>query len=314
MRGAREELQNPKRPLRSGSVSDGPLYIGKVEVLSASPTKRALVCALLLVCTAALDFASGTEVSFSIFYLVPVSFASAVISYQAGVLFAVLSAGAWGFIDVTSESYSAAWIPYWNTVVRLIFFQLVNELIKRLHQGYARQHNLAREDTLTGIANKRVFEEYCQRALGLSHRYGQPFTVAYIDLDRFKQVNDTFGHSEGDELLRRVAFIMSSGVRPTDVVARLGGDEFGILMSGTDFAQAHTLLQRIASLITEEIEPRWGVGVTVGAVTFTEAPADVGQVLSEADALMYQGKRDGRGCVRQSLWPDDNRRAGPSRI
>ncbi|MCG2806865.1 MAG: GGDEF domain-containing protein [Coriobacteriia bacterium] len=274
------------------------------RLMSSSLTVRTLFCAALLVLVAALDTSTGSEISFSIFYLVPVSFAGAYISRRAGVILAVASAAVWGYLEFTTgRGYSAAWIPYWNTAVRLGFFLLVNELIERLRRAHATQRALAREDSLTGIANARVFEEYAQRTLLASRRNGRPFTLAYVDLDRFKHVNDEFGHSEGDKLLRVVATLIADGVRSTDVVARLGGDEFGILMPDTEAEPARMTLDRIAVALHDAVGTRWAVGATVGAVTFTRSPKDVDSAVHQADELMYRGKAQGRGRIIHETWP-----------
>lgn len=123
---------------------------------------------------------------------------------------------------------------------------------------------------MTGIANARVFEEHATLAIALSRRSERPFTVAYIDLDGFKQVNDNFGHSEGDRLLRTIATLIRLSARSTDVVARLGGDEFGILMPDSTVASARASLERITGAIAEGVDDHWGVGATVGAMTFTQ--------------------------------------------
>jgi diguanylate cyclase (GGDEF)-like protein len=267
---------------------------------------RWLLGAALLACVAVLDASTGNEISFSIFYLLPVSFAGALISRRAGVVFAVVSAVLWGYIDVAiGRAFSAAWIPYWNSAVRLAFFVLVNELIQRLIQAHVRQRALAREDPITGIANARVFAEHAQWAIALSRRSGRPFTLAYIDLDHFKQVNDKFGHSEGDRLLRKIASLIEHGARASDFVARLGGDEFGVLMPDTDAEQARVLLERIAASVSGRAGAHWGVGATFGAVTFTEPPESVDRAVQEADALMYRGKADGRNRILQAAWPRD---------
>lgn len=285
------------------------------NVLHAPLTIRLALAVALLLWMAVLDMASGSEVSFSIFYLVPVTFAGAFISRGAGFAFALASAVTWGYIEfATGPGYSAAWIPYWNSGVRLAFFVLVNELIHQLRLAYAAQRTMAREDSLTGIANGRVFKEYAHQTIALSRRSGRAFTVAYIDLDRFKQVNDRFGHSEGDNLLCTVATLISDSLRPSDVVARLGGDEFGILMPDTEREPARASLERISHCIHEAVGERWDVGATVGAVTFTEPPEDVDHLVHEADALMYRGKRDGGGCIIQGSWPGPIEKRPTSRI
>jgi diguanylate cyclase (GGDEF)-like protein len=274
------------------------------KVLATSVAFRWLLGGALLACVAALNFATGTEISFSIFYLVPVSFAGAFISRTAGLVLAVASAATWGALEIAfGPGYSAAWIPYWNSVVRLGFFVLVNELIQHLRHAHERQRALAREDSITGIANARAFDEHAHRTIAVSRRSGRPFTIAYVDLDGFKQVNDKYGHSEGDKLLQVIAELLEHGARASDVVARLGGDEFGILMPDTDAKQARASLQRIARTVADGVGDRWPVGATVGAVTFTEPPESVDQAVHEADALMYRGKLDRRGGVLQATWP-----------
>jgi diguanylate cyclase (GGDEF)-like protein len=271
------------------------------RIISLPSTVRWLIAALLLGLVVAIDLTTGREVSFSIFYLVPVSFAGAFVSRGAGAFFAVLSAVAWGYLELTTgPAYSANWIPYWNTAVRLAFFILVNELIHQLRKAHLHQQALASQDSLTGIANSRVFREYTQRAIFVSQRSGRPFTVAILDLDEFKQVNDSFGHAESDTVIRTTASLMEKALRPTDLVARLGGDEFGILMADTDDEQASVVLERVARNIREGVSERWGVDVTVGAVTFSDPPADVDQILREADVLMYRGKAGGRGRILQA--------------
>lgn len=289
-----------------GEVAGGVSRTLLGRILSTPVAVRWLLGAALLACVAALDASTGNEVSFSIFYLLPVSFAGALISRRAGFIFAVLSAVLWGYIDVAiGRAFSAAWIPYWNSAVRLAFFVLVNELIQRLLQAHARQRALAREDPITGIANARIFGEHAQWAIALSRRSGRPLTLAYIDLDHFKQVNDKFGHSEGDRLLRTIAKIMEKGARSSDFVARLGGDEFGILMPDTDAGQARALLERIAASVADRAGAHWGVGATFGAITFTEPPESVDRAVQEADALMYRGKAKGRNQILQASWPRD---------
>lgn len=276
---------------------------------SAPLRPKILLSLLLLGIVALLDTVTGNELSFSIFYLAPVSYAGASISRRAGLVVAILSSATWGYLEVTTGSFSVAWIPYWNAGVRLGFFVLVNELIEGLRRSHATQRALARQDSLTGIANARVFHEHSERAIATSRRTRRPLTVAYVDLDRFKQVNDALGHSEGDRLLRTVAGVLSDHVRSTDVVARLGGDEFGVLMPDTDSASARTSLERIADALAREVGTQWPVGATIGAVTFVEPPPSVDVALHEADALMYRGKAEGRGRIVQAPWPGPTDRA-----
>ena len=280
-------------------------FLGLAERMSEVPAALRLVIAIGLVAVVGvLDIATGAEVSFSIFYLVPVAFAGSLLSRRAGALVAVLSAAVWGYLEIrTGRPYSAAWIPIWNSVVRLGFFLLVNELITAARDAHLRERALSRTDAVTGIANARVFEEHVSRVIAEGRRYARPFTITYIDLDRFKRVNDELGHSEGDRVLRSVAGLIAAGSRTTDTVARLGGDEFGILMPETGVEQARLVLDRIAAAVAAGASRQRAVGATFGAVTFTTPPDDVDAAVHEADTLMYRGKSEGRGRTLQAVWP-----------
>jgi diguanylate cyclase (GGDEF)-like protein len=266
---------------------------------------RVGLCLLLLGSVALLDYFTGEELSFSVFYLFPVLFAGAFISRNAGRLAAVAGAAIWGYLEVTGRMYSAEWIPAWNTIVRLLFFLSINELVAVVRRAHERVRALSRRDSLTGIANARVFRERVQQEVYRSRRDGQPFTIAYVDLDRFKQVNDTYGHLEGDKLLRAVAETIKRELRVVDIVARLGGDEFGLLLSAAGTEEAYTALSRVAASLGREMGEHWDVGATFGAVTFVEPPTDANFAIRLADDLMYRGKSQGRGSVLQMTWPTD---------
>ena len=111
---------------------------------------------------------------------------------------------------------------------------------------------MARIDFLTGVLNSRAFYQIATAEIQRSGRYGHPLTLAYIDLDNFKTVNDEFGHSTGDELLKTVARTFSDNLRSSDYVARLGGDEFAILMTETSAQAALNVVARIQVLLEEQ--------------------------------------------------------------
>jgi diguanylate cyclase (GGDEF)-like protein len=275
------------------------------SIMSMPIAVRFLISLGLVALVAAVDAATGSEISFSVFYLVPVAIAGGLVSRRAGWVVAVLSAATWGYLDVALGShYSAAWIPLWNAGVRLAFFLLVNELIGRIRTVQAHLSELSRTDTLTGLANARVFADRATQVIAQARRSGRAFTIVYVDLDRFKRVNDEQGHSEGDRVLRTAGALIAEGLRTTDLVARLGGDEFAILMPDTGMDQAGESLRRVAAAITRHAEDQGAVGATFGAVTFIEPPADVDSAVRAADALMYQGKAEGRGRIMQATWPE----------
>jgi len=155
--------------------------------------------------------------------------------------------------------------------------------------------SLATLDGLTGIANRRRFDSWLQREWQRCARGGLPFSLALVDVDHFKNYNDTHGHARGDDCLRTVARILAGVTRrPTDLAARYGGEEFGLLFPETD-ATSMRLLLRAALTAVRESE----VTVSIGAVTITPSNGvEPGVALEAADELLYTAKEEGRDQAR----------------
>jgi diguanylate cyclase (GGDEF)-like protein/PAS domain S-box-containing protein len=172
--------------------------------------------------------------------------------------------------------------------------------------------HLADHDVLTGLANRRRFDSELQRHLDRCRRHGPVGALLLLDLDNFKQVNDSLGHNAGDELLVNIAGLLRRSIRGTDVVARLGGDEFAILLTDGDQAAA----QRVADLVVERIGAHAAtldgvarrVTASVGVVTFLAASEHSADILALADMTMYDAKEAGRNQV--ALLPEGDTR-GP---
>jgi diguanylate cyclase (GGDEF)-like protein len=176
--------------------------------------------------------------------------------------------------------------------------QLSDEIhIRRLAEEKAQY--LAGHDPLTGLANRMLFTEQLQKAIGLSERSGQYGALLFFDLDRFKHVNDTLGHSTGDALLIHVAAILQSRVRKADTVARLGGDEFAIIMTGLDKQEwaavlAKDILDKLqvpVMLAGNELSVRTSIGIA----TFQGEKDSKGpeEIIRNADVAMYMSKTEG---------------------
>lgn len=280
-----------------------------MKAAARSPAWLTVVIALLTVAAlAVVDYVSGSEFAFSLFYLAPILYATWFAGPLPGVFIAGVSAVTWGIIDIAAGAqYSVPAFAVWNAGVRLGFFLLGVWLLSKLRQAQADLVALAHTDTLTGVANTRSFYLEVEREIERSRRYGHPFVLAYIDLDRFKSVNDEFGHAAGDELLRRVAHAITQTVRESDRVARLGGDEFAILMPETQESTASVALERVRSRLTGAMPPGGERGpcvdATIGAVVFAACPESADAAVKLADELMYEGKRDGRATVRITVYP-----------
>jgi len=262
---------------------------------------------LLVALLAIVDYYTGSEISFSIFYLAPVLFVTWFSGRPAGSSIAAISAATWGLVDLTAgASYSSPVIPVWNSIMRLGFFLISLWLLDQLRQANVASRILAQTDSLTGLANTRSFYQELNREIMRLERYDRPFTLAYADLDRFKSVNDAHGHSAGDELLRAIAQTLKSVLRDSDLVARLGGDEFAILMPETDRDSAAPALARALESTTEIVQTKTkslpGTGITIGAVVFVTPPESLDAAVSAADTAMYEGKRAGKSTVNMTTY------------
>lgn len=159
----------------------------------------------------------------------------------------------------------------------------------------------ASHDSLTGLVNRHEFEKRLQRAIESSKKHGFHHTLCFIDLDKFKTVNDTAGHAAGDALLQQVAVLFQTRLRDRDTLARLGGDEFGLLFENCLLSKA----AEITEAMVEEISGykfSWGghsftIGASVGLVSITSEAKNPSDLLGQADVACYGAKRRGRSCV-----------------
>jgi diguanylate cyclase (GGDEF)-like protein/PAS domain S-box-containing protein len=159
----------------------------------------------------------------------------------------------------------------------------------------------ATHDALTGLVNRREFENRLQRTLQTARGAATECALCYLDLDQFKVINDTCGHAAGDELLRRLGSLLQHEVRKRDTLARLGGDEFGILMEHCSLPQA----RRVAKAVRRAIQTFrfvwddkiFSVGVSIGLVPITSASGNMAQVMSAADTACYAAKDAGRNRI-----------------
>ncbi len=158
--------------------------------------------------------------------------------------------------------------------------------------------HLADHDVLTGLANRRRFEGELERHLDRCRRHGPAGALLLLDLDNFKQVNDTRGHNAGDQLLVTIAGLLRRSIRTTDVVARVGGDEFAIMLTDGDEADARRVAELVVDRIGTHASTLDGVArrvtASVGAVTFRAASEHAADVLALADMTMYDAKEAGR--------------------
>ncbi|MCC6333816.1 MAG: diguanylate cyclase [Myxococcales bacterium] len=178
---------------------------------------------------------------------------------------------------------------------------VVAERTRELQELNARLGRLAVTDGLTGVYNHRRFQEAISAELLRSERHKRPMGVLMIDVDFFKKVNDAMGHPAGDELLRRMAEVLSSDLRQTDLIARYGGEEFAVVLPETTKSEALQVGERMRVAVEERINQGtpWPTKVTVsiGVATYPEDGKTTEQLIASADQAMYIAKRQGRNRV-----------------
>jgi diguanylate cyclase (GGDEF)-like protein len=244
------------------------------------------------------DYFTGTDISISFFFLAPIAVAAWYINRDAGMGVSIASAAIWFVVNGPAVSLPFP-VLLWNAGVRLGFFAVVAALLSTLHQAIDRERALARTDYLTGVKNNRSFYEQADIELRRARRHRRPISIAYIDLDGFKELNDRFGHNEGDSALRAIGIALLRYLRSTDVVGRMGGDEFAILLPEAGKGEAISTGKRLHELLTTELKGNgWPITLSMGVVTCTTAPSEVTRLMKEVDALMYEVKRSGKNRVQ----------------
>ena len=274
--------------------------------LESWPSRTAARVSIGLVfAVGAVEISSGFEPSLLPLYVIPVALAAwAARPRTAYALAAVAVTLPIPFSAFAGDLIGGAviWSVFSNFVLLGIIVMLLTTLRRRLSEEAA----FVATDTLTGLLNRGSFIARLDAELTRAARYGRAFTLAYVDLDNFKAVNDLEGHDAGDELLRRIADALRSSTRQTDVLGRLGGDEFAAVLPETSGGATGSVLENLRKqLIRAMAKGGWPVTFSIGAVTF-ETPIDTSrEALRVADAAMYTVKRSGKDGIHHLVWDGD---------
>lgn len=233
-----------------------------------------------------------------------------------------------GLLSLVQYAAILAWVPArWNVVTpdpaaryygpinwpaqaaRLILMLAATALASGVVLRVRRLIHISGSDRLTGLANRAYFDERLAAEVARARRTGQPLSLAFLDLDRFKLLNDRLGHAAGDAALQRAARVLKEACRAEDVVARWGGEEFVLLLPDTDLAGAHAQAERVRKGLaaTPLLTPSGPTSLTLsaGCAVFPAEATDAASLISRADGRLLAAKRGGRNCVVSADAPAD---------
>jgi diguanylate cyclase (GGDEF)-like protein len=268
--------------------------LGANHAAAKAPPAAIFFVALLMVGLIGLpDYLLGVGVSFAVLYAAPVGLATWYIGRRDGIAMAVVSSlsslGAYIGADYLHTHPVRLALHGIMTFGFLLLGAMLLDTIRHLLQAQA---TLARTDPITQLLNARGFAEQLRTFLRLAARSGKPVSLACLDLDNFKQVNDSYGHATGDAVLKEFAEGLTSSLRSTDAVARIGGDEFAVLLPFTDESGARAAIAKMRETLQRTpICLRYGLGYSIGCATFVNAPQVPEQAMKVVDLLMYEAKR-----------------------
>lgn len=258
----------------------------------------------LILVLGVVQFLLGKTINIAPLYIFPTLFSSWYGSKTTGVLSAFLSTLVFVVIEAAFSRVSSNYYelllfsaPY------LIAYVLLAVLIINFRNVHRVEVHAADTDNLTGVHSARSFYAELANELLRSKRYNHVFSLAYIDIDDFKNINDSLGHSAGDKLLKEVADCLVSSLRDTDVVARLGGDEYVCLLPETKQEEAKAAFFKAANLLKKRMEKyKWEVSFSIGVMTFENLPEDIKEAINVADKLMYSVKNDNKNDVAYQVY------------
>lgn len=249
--------------------------------------------------TAAVALSGVLHGAYAFYYLWAAIFAAYFFSRRAVAAHLSLIAVAYGTV-ILFEGGADEWGTGWMLAVGslTVVAVLVRLLKERVDRLLTQLSEVADTDVLTGLLNRRGFNRCLHEELQRAGRSGQPLALVIADLDRFKAVNDAFGHPGGDEALRRVSALLEATKRESDTVARIGGEEFGLVLPYTDRAGARTMAERVRAAIHSEFaDQRVALTSSFGVAVFPDDGDTQDLLLRAADAALYAAKELGRDRI-----------------
>lgn len=242
---------------------------------------------------AVIDVMTGQYLSMRLFYLIPVVIVAWSIGRLAGWIFALGGAVIDTVVQLV-EKHGHQLLTVVQGVLAAAVLVAVATFVTETSVLLRRERDTARRDYLTGVLNRRAFDESADIEVARAKRGQGSLSLVMLDIDKFKEINDTMGHEAGDAVLRGLAEAVTSAVRATDVVARVGGDEFVVLCPATLQHEALTLARRIHARFGDVYD---GSSISIGVASSPPARCEIDALMNAADSSMYEAKRLGKGIV-----------------
>jgi len=247
-----------------------------------------------------LDIITPQRYSFIMIYIFPIALTTWFAGQSAGFLISLICIAFWSQTNQQTDLTAFSW----NVLSNLSIYFIVSIMLTKLRHMWESETILSRTDQLTGVMNRRAFEEIVEYEIFSLQRQKSPFSLAYLDLDNFKEVNDSFGHKKGDELLKAVVACLRENLRRTDVIARVGGDEFTIFFPATEQSAVKLVIQKLLEQLKKLNEiNNWPTTISIGVVTSLDSNCDLETTISLADRVMYEVKDSGKNDVNYMIIP-----------
>lgn len=258
-----------------------------------------LLCIILI---GYFDHQTGAHVSMMLFYAVPILLSSRYCGRLEGMIVAAGAATSWLIVNLVFRfPEESGAVLSWNAFTRLGIFVLIAYTVSlqtKLRLSLEREQMKANTDRLTGLLNKGAFRERVEDEMKRAHRYNRPLSLAFIDLDNFKQINDIHGHARGDKLLQNVSETITKTIRKTDFAGRIGGDEFTIFFPESDEEHVRKAIEKLVkALDIMTSQSGWQVTASIGVVSCTKICDTYDALLGKADKLMYVAKEKGKNAA-----------------
>ena len=258
---------------------------------------------VIIVLIGVVDQQTGAQISMMLLYALPILLSAWYCGKTEGIFVAVSAAASWLIVNLIHQPPGEnIAVLSWNALTRFGIFVLIAYTISlqaALKQALERERLRANTDRLTGLLNAGAFRERVEEEMNRASRYMHPFSLAFIDLDNFKHINDTQGHERGDKLLRSVCETIVTTIRKTDIAGRIGGDEFTICYPETEEDQVRQAIAKlVGALDIMTSQSGWEVTASIGVVTCTpDACLTYDALLGRADRLMYVAKGSGKNAA-----------------